>query len=111
MLPVPEYAKDVVIALLGAAVGVAGLLLVVSGFVFSQASSFPGTTDDELLDRYERAGKLGLVPFTLALVDAGFCLGWFEFPSRGLYAVTVWGFLLVLVLTALYGFVLILRYL
>jgi hypothetical protein len=108
----PEYAKDVMLALLGASVGLAGLLLVVAGFVFAQAGSFPPeTTDDETIERYERAGKVGLIPFGLSLVEAGLCLTWLLRSSSSLYTVGVVGFFLLLVLTALYGFVLLLRYL
>lgn len=56
----PEYSKDVMIAVMGAAVGLAGLLLVVAGYVFAQANSFPSTTDDDLLERYQMAGKIGI---------------------------------------------------
>jgi len=111
MFPVPEYAKDVAIALLGAAVAVAGLLLVVSGFVFSQAASFPSTTDDDLLERYEMAAKIGLVPFAVALLEAAASLLWLAHKSDCLYSGIIWGFFLLLALTALYGFVLILKYL
>lgn len=108
----PEYSKDVMLALLGASVGLAGLLLVVAGFVFAQAGSFPPeTTDDETIARYERAGKVGLIPFGLSLAEAGLCLAWLLHSSSSLYLVTVAGFFLLLVLTALYGFILLLRYL
>jgi len=108
----PEYSKDVMLALLGASVGLAGLLLVVAGFVFAQAGSFPPeTTDDETIARYERAGKVGLIPFGLSLVEAGLCLAWLLHSSSSLYVVTVAGFFLLLVLTAMYGFILLLRYL
>lgn len=108
----PEFAKDVVITLLGASVGLAGLLLVVAGFVFAQANSFPAaTTDDALIDRYERAGKLGLIPFLLSLGEAAICLVWLIHKSPYLYGVLVAGFLLLLLLTAIYGAVLLLRYL
>ena len=112
MFPVPEYAKDVAIALLGAAVAIAGLLLVVAGFVFSQVNSFPSeTTDDEVLARYEIAAKLGLIPFMAALVEAGAALLWLAQKGDHLYTCIIYGFFLLLALTALYGLVLILRYL
>jgi hypothetical protein len=112
MLPVPEYAKDVAITLLGSAVAIAGLLLVVAGMVFSQANSFPAAdTDDALLERYELAGKLGLIPFLTALIEAGASLWWLAHRSDCLYTGIILGFFLLLALTALYGFVLILRYL
>ncbi|GGG66032.1 hypothetical protein [Edaphobacter dinghuensis] len=108
----PEYAKDVMLALLGASVGLAGLLLVVAGFVFAQAGSFPPeTTDDETIERYELAGKIGLVPFGLSLAEAGLCLIWLLQPSPSVYTTAVTWFFVLLVLTALYGFVLLLRYL
>lgn len=108
----PEYAKDVMLALLGASVGLAGLLLVVAGFVFAQAGSFPPeTTDDETIERYELAGKIGLVPFGLSLAEAGLCLIWLLHSSPSVFSAAVMWFFVLLVLTALYGFVLLLRYL
>jgi hypothetical protein len=112
MFPAPEYAKDVAIALLGASVAIAGLLLVVAGFVFAQAATFPpDETDDKVIRGFEMAGRLGLIPFVIALVEAGFSLLWIVHRSDCLYTGIIWGFFLLLVLTALYGLVLILRYL
>ena len=111
MFPVPEYAKDVEIALLGGSVAIAGLLLVVVGFVFAAAASFPSTINDSYPGRYERAGRLGLAPFALSLAEAAASLYWLAEKSDVLYSVTIWGFFLLLLLTAAYGFVLILRYL
>jgi len=112
VITAPEYAKDVAIALLGAAVGIAGLLLVVAGFVFAQAASFnPDDTDDTIIDGFRSAGRLGLIPFVLALADAATALIWLIHKSDCLYTGAVWGFFLLLILTGLYGVVLILRYL
>jgi hypothetical protein len=108
----PENAKDVVIAALGGAVALAGLLLVFSGFVFSQAASFPPeTTDDKTIRRYELAAKLGVIPFLIALGDAALGFGWLINGATCLYKGSVWGFFLLLALTALYGVWLILFYL
>ena len=108
----PEYSKDVMIAVLGAAVALAGLLLVVAGFVFSQVNTFPPeNTDDSVIAKYEIAGKLGLIPFLIALIDAALCLTWLIHSTSCLYSTAVWGFFLLLFLTAGYGSVLILRYL
>ena len=112
MFTAPEYGKDVAIAVLGAAVGIAGLLLVVAGFVFAQAASFnPDVTDDKIIDGFRMAGRLGLIPFVLALVEAAGSLLWLVHKSDCLYTGVVWGFFLLLGLTGLYGLVLILRYL
>lgn len=107
----PEYSKDVMIAILGAAVGLAGLLLVVAGYVFSQVNSFPTSTPNNVLNGYRTAGKLGLLPFALALVDAALGLIWLIHSSQCLFSTAVGGFFLLLVLTAVYGAVLILKYL
>lgn len=105
-------AKDVMIAIMGAAVALAGLLLVFAGFVFSQASTFPPeNTDDETITRYENAGKMGLLPFVLALADAAVCLCWLLWRIPCLFPTAAWGFFLLLLLTAGYGAVLLLRYL
>lgn len=112
MLTAPEYAKDVALALLGASVGIAGLLLVVAGFVFAQAATFPpDETDDKVIQGFQAAGRFGLIPFVLALIEAGVSLLWLVHRSDFLYTAIIWGFFLLLVLTGLYGLVLILRYL
>lgn len=108
----PEYAKDVALALLGGSIGLAGLLLVVSGLVLSQVNSFPAeTTPDKTIKQYERAAKLGLIPFALALADAALCLLWLLHRSDGLYTSAVDGFFALLAITGVYGFVLLLKYL
>jgi hypothetical protein len=109
---VPEYSKDVALALLGGSVALAGLLLVIAGFVFTQASSFPPErTSDAVIERYEFAAKLGLIPFVLALCDGALCLCWLLHRSACLYQLSVGGFFLLLLLTAVYGVVLLLKYL
>jgi hypothetical protein len=107
----PEFSKDVMIATLGAAVGLAGLLLVVAGFALAQASNLPSTMDDAVIDKYKTAAKWGVAPFLLALADAAVSLWWLLESSKCLFSTAVWGFFLLLVLTAAYGSVLILRYL
>jgi hypothetical protein len=107
-----EYSKDTIIAVFGATVALAGLLLVVAGFVFSQVNTFPPeNTDDEVIKKYETAGKLGLIPFLIALIDAGLCLVWLVHSNSCLFSTAVYGFFLLLLLTAAYGSVLILKYL
>jgi hypothetical protein len=109
---VPEYAKDVALALLGGSIGLAGLLLVVSGLVLSQVNSFAAdTTPDAVLKRYRVAAKLGLIPFALALGDAALCLAWLLYRTGGLYDGAVDVFFALLGITGVYGFVLLLKYL
>jgi ABC-type transport system involved in cytochrome bd biosynthesis fused ATPase/permease subunit len=68
----PEFAKDVIVAVVGASVALAGLLLVFSGFLFSQAAAFPpATTDDAIINRFRNVGRCGLIPFAGALAVVG----------------------------------------
>jgi hypothetical protein len=100
----PEYAKDVVIAILGSSVALAGLLLVFSGFVFAQADSFPkASTDDAIINRYRNVGRAGLVPFLFSLSVAAVNVVWFICPNKNLYIVSVYGFLFLLTGTAGYA--------
>lgn len=100
----PEYAKDVVIAVLGSSVALAGLLLVFSGFVFAQAEGFPkATTDDAIINRYRNVGRAGLVPFLISLGLAAVSVVWFICPSENLYKSSVYGFLFLLLGTAVYA--------
>ena len=107
-----DNSKDIIIAVFGASVALAGLLLIFVGFVFSQGASFPPeTTDDKLIQRYERAGKMGMVPFVLALTEATLCLFWLLAEDHSLYVGAMLGFFLLLALTALYGVCLFVFYL
>ena|SRR6266436_3935659 len=103
--------KDVILAVLGASVGLAGLLLVFSGFVFSQAATFPSTTSDETIEKFEKAGRAGVWPFLLALAIALISFGWLLCQSRFLYILTVGGFIVLILATGFYGAILFWSYL
>jgi len=97
-------AKDLAVAVLGAAVALAGLLLVFVGFLFSQADGFPpATTDDATIRNYKRAGRIGLIPFVGCLALAWLAGLWLREPSQQLMTLVWWGFGVVLILTAVYG--------
>jgi hypothetical protein len=107
----PDIAKDVIVAILGAAIALAGLLLVFSGFLFGQAASFPPTTDDAIIDRFRNAGRLGVVPFLLALGVAALSFSWMVHPSSCLYQPTLWSFGILILISALYGSIMLVGYL
>jgi hypothetical protein len=107
---VPEH-KDVISAVLGASVSIAGLLLVFCAFLFSQAAGFPATTPDTIINKFRRGAKIGIIPFIGALLVAGLSLAWFANPVPWTYGAATWLFAAVLVLTALYGALTILYYL
>jgi hypothetical protein len=80
--------------------------------VFAQAASFPpATTDDVKIARYKSAGRLGLWPFLGAILDSLAVVVWFLYPSSLFYIISIGVFILLLAATAVYGAVVISRYL
>jgi hypothetical protein len=107
-----DTAKDASIAILGASVALGGLLLIFCGFLFSQAATFPkDTTPDDLIDRYRKAGRYGVYPFLFSLVLAGLSLAQLLWPRHCLFVVCCAVFFILLTWTALYGALVIWRYL
>jgi hypothetical protein len=102
---VAENAKDTMIAVLGASVAMAGLLLIFAGLLFTQAAAFPkDTTDDEVIERYRKAGRFAFWPFLLSLLIAGLCLAWLLSPNETGFRVAWFSFAVLLFVTAVYGF-------
>jgi hypothetical protein len=100
------------LGVLGASVGLGGLLLVFCGLVFAQAASFPpATTDDVKIEKYKNAGRLGLWPFLGAILNALAVVAWFFCPGSRLYFISLGLFVFLLAVTAAYGAVVIRRYL
>ena len=93
-----DVAKDVVIAILGAAVGLAGLLLVFIGFVYSRAEGF----ETRRGDRYRLVAKVGLAPFVISLGCAWCCLSWLTGDSAS-YWWSVFLFRAAIIFTGIYG--------
>jgi len=99
---VPEQ-KDTVIAIFGASVALAGLLLVFCGFLFGRADNLPSSTGDSTIEKYRKAGKAGVFPFLATLLVAALSLTWLLCPIDWIYWTSVWAFFFTLVVTALYG--------
>jgi hypothetical protein len=100
--------KDIVIAIFGAAVGLAGILLVFVGFIYSHAETI------DLADtrqKYKVVAKLGLIPFLISLLSASLCLNWMLSPSPGVFCWVRYSFYGGMGSTALYGIVAFLFYL
>jgi len=95
-------------AILGSSVGLAGLLLVFVGFVLSRVETFDRVQKQRT---YRKIARLGIIPFLMALLSAGLCLGWILLPSVDLYAIVIYSFSFSLILTAVYGVVAFLVYL
>jgi len=97
--PLKDIAKDVMVAVLGTAVGLAGLLLVFIGFVYAHAEGMSNTRRARL---YKVVAKIGLVPFLTSLVSAWLSFSWLG-GSADAYAGAILFFYLTIVFTGLYG--------
>ena len=101
-----DNSKDLAVAIVGASVALAGLLLVFIGFVFSRADALSSRRGDT----YRLAARLGLVPFVMALVCAALGVEYLDGSGNLIYA-AVLAFRASLLATALYAFVVIFGYL
>lgn len=93
--------------LLQTSIGVAGLLLVFIGFVYSRAETFASSIR---ADKYKNVARFGLVPFGLATL-----CGWLSLSvlngDVGLYPVSVYVFRATLCVLLWYAFVVVFVYL
>ena len=103
--------KDVIIGILGASGALAGLILVFGGFIFSQAASFPSSTDDKVIAKYTQAGRWAIYPFWGFLITTVLSICWMLRPSDCMYAVCIGLFMLLVIGTGVYGTVMLYRYL
>src|SRR5260370_1449024 len=74
--------KDAVIGIFGASRALPRLLLVFGGLIFAQAASFPASTDDKIVERYARAGRLAILPFWGFLATTLMSVFWLVFPNH-----------------------------
>ena len=100
--------RDTVTAVFSSSVGLAGILLVFVGFVYSRTETFERA---DRVRRYQIVAKLGVIPFALALVSAWLCLMWLGSSNAELYNDAIFVFQACLVLTGLYGVIALLFYL
>jgi hypothetical protein len=100
--------KDLVIALFGAAVGLAGILLVFVGFIYAHAETMELGDDRK---KYKRVAKFGMGPFFFSLCSAFVCIQWLLCPSEALAKWSLYTFYLGMGSTALYGLTAFLFYL
>lgn len=85
--------KEIGLAVLGASAALAGILLVFIGLLFARSDSFPGATDNAVVDKYRHAAMIGLVPVLVCAVVMMGSYEWLFCPtSRALYVTWRWGF-------------------
>jgi uncharacterized membrane protein len=63
--------RDVVLAVLGSDIAIAGLVLIFAGFLVTKASSFEGSKSG---DKYGWLAVAGLVPIVVSLAAAWMCI-------------------------------------
>ena len=68
--------SDVLLAVFGAATGLAGLTLVFLGIVVTTYQSFPGGTPVSVIAHYQVAAKIVLASFLLGLFSVGVAVIW-----------------------------------
>jgi hypothetical protein len=81
--------KDVAIAVIGGAAGIAAILLVFVAFVVGRADSLPETTPDKVIKKYTRIAKLGFVPL-IAQVLTVFTAYWWLFRPASCTLLVLW---------------------
>jgi hypothetical protein len=86
--------KDIAIAVIGGAAGIAAILLVFVTFVVSRADALPGEAADRVIKRYTRVAKMGFIPLVIQ-VFAAFTAYWWLFHMGSVTLLNLWkyGFL------------------
>jgi len=101
----PIATKEIALAALGGASGIAGLLLVFVGFIIVKVEALPeANTSNAVIRKYELAAKAGIVPLvTLAAVILA-SYGWLFYPTNSLLFF-VWsvGFVVGMILFVVYS--------
>jgi hypothetical protein len=94
--------KDTILAVFGAAVGLAGIVLVFVGFISSHGEGFQNNDRKKI---FKRVAKVGLIPFAIALIAAFLSLCWLETSNPTSYYFALLAFKVTLVSTLLYGII------
>jgi hypothetical protein len=95
--------QQVIVAVLGAAAGLAGLVLVFLGIVVTTYQSFPGDTPGSVVSGFRWAAMLTLGTFVLGIACVALATGWLLTRNNAfLYAaaVAVFGAQLLMLLVA-----------
>jgi hypothetical protein len=100
--------KDIILAIFGAAVGLAGVLLVLVGFIYAHAETIELAATRS---RNKRVAKFGMVPFLITMACATLSLRWMSGPADPVFCWSLYGFYAGMATTALYGIVAFLFYL
>jgi hypothetical protein len=98
--------KDAMTAVIGGGVALAGLLLIFCGFLFAQAAQLDqnaATESRTYIEGFRATARLGMLPFSAALLLAALALIYWQVPSKYLAQLAIWGFIALSVATVGYG--------
>lgn len=89
--------EDIILATMGAAAGLAGLVLVFLGIVISTIQSYPGATGRRVKRKYVVLGWGTFALFALSLATVLFALLWLMNGGATLYGAAITLFVVVIV--------------
>jgi hypothetical protein len=98
--------KDAMTAVIGGGVALAGLLLIFCGFLFAQAALLDqnaATESRAYIDGFRAAGRIGMLPFSAALLLAALALIYWQAPLECLARAAIWSFIVLCLATVGYG--------
>ena len=98
--------KDAMSAIVGAGIGLGGLLLIFIGFLFGQAAALTYSSAPAPLSttqRYRRLALVGLVPFGLSLIVAASAITYWFYSDCFFGHLVVFAFLACIVIAIAYG--------
>jgi hypothetical protein len=90
-------ASDIAVAVLGASVGLASVLVVFMGFLLAHVWTFPASVPNAITRKYKLAARWGLAPTAAAIAEALACYGWLLSGQSCLFYVWTVGFVIVAV--------------
>jgi hypothetical protein len=95
--------EPLIAGILGAAVALAGLLLVFSGFLFGRASSFGAAIPNAITDRYKNVARVALVPFSASLIITIASMLYWIWPLQNVAYAIMAAFAVLAIGTGIYG--------
>jgi hypothetical protein len=102
-----DNSKDIAVAILGAVVALAGLLLVFVGFVYTRGESMASKRGD----KFKNIARAGIVPFGISLACAWTCVTFLQARGSVDLTLSVFLFRLDLIVSGLYAVIVLFVYL
>jgi hypothetical protein len=101
----PSVMTDVAVGIIGATIALAAVLVVFMGFLIAHAEGLASTAPIALTEKYMRAAKAGLVPTTLAVIEALLAYLWLMTEDDYVFYLWSFGFVVVVLVFLIYAIV------